>query len=74
MASTILNAKDIAARLDTDTRTLRKFLRSPASGIDPVGKGGRYNIEAKAMRSLTTRFAAWDANRRPAAEVIDTDA
>lgn len=62
----VLNAKDIAATLDTDTRTLRKFLRSDASPIEPVGKGGRYSIEGRQMRSLTAAFKKWDANRRPA--------
>lgn len=70
--ATILNAKDIAARLDTDTRTLRKFLRFD-SKIDSVGKGGRYAIEAKEMRSLTTRFNAWDAARTPAPAPADAD-
>lgn len=60
--ATILNCKDIAIKLDTDTRTLRKFLRSD-DRIESVGKGGRYSIELKEMRSLTTRFKKWDAMR-----------
>lgn len=63
-----LTIKDAAAKIGTDPRTLRKFLRSPANDTEcqPVGKGARYAIEAKVMRSLTKKFEAWDAARRPA--------
>jgi hypothetical protein len=59
--ATILSTADLAAALDTTPRTLRKFLRSDASGIDGVGKGSRYSIEAKQVRSLRSRFAKWAA-------------
>jgi hypothetical protein len=68
-----LTVKEVAIKLDTDPRTLRKFLRSDASTIDPVGKGARYAIEAKAVRSLTTRFKAWDAARAAATEADDAE-
>jgi hypothetical protein len=66
--STTLTVKEAAARIETDARTLRKFLRSDANttAIAPVGKGARYAIEAKVMRSLTKQFQAWDAARTPA--------
>lgn len=61
-----MTVKEVAQELDTDPRTLRKFLRSSDSGIDSVGKGSRYAIERKALRGLKTRFTAWnDARTAP---------
>ena len=66
--ATIMTTAEIALELDTTPRTLRKFLRSADSGIDSVGKGARYQIERKHMRSLTKRFNAWQAaNAKPEA-------
>lgn len=59
--ATIYTTADAAAKLDTTPRTLRKFLRS-AEGFDSkVGKGQRWGIEGKDMRSLTSRFNKWEA-------------
>ena len=70
--ATILTAKAVAAKLETDPRTLRKFLRSNDSGIERVGKGNRYEIEAKAVRSLKVKFDRWVAAKAAAAaELID---
>ena len=68
--SKVLTTAEVAERLDTDPRTLRKFLRS-GEGFDmKVGKGHRWAIEAKDVRSLKSRFTKWDAARTaPAAEV-----
>lgn len=61
-----LTVKETAIEVGTDARTLRKFLRSDASPIAPVGKGARYAIERKSLRSIKSKFAAWDAARTPA--------
>lgn len=55
-----ISTADLAAALETTPRTLRKFLRSDASGIDSVGKGSRYAIEKREVRSLKGRFAKWE--------------
>jgi hypothetical protein len=60
----MLTAKEVATRLDTDARTLRKFLRS-TDQVESPGKGSRYSIEAKAVRSLKKGFDAWIADRTP---------
>jgi len=67
-----LTPKELALELGTDPRTVRKFLRS-AEGMDAkVGKGQRWAIEAKAVRSLRTRFNRWDeARKAPAAPEAD---
>lgn len=60
-----LSVKEVADMLDTDGRTLRKFLRKEIRdnggtiGEDSPGKGGRYAIEAKAVAGIRKRFATW---------------
>lgn len=73
--TTTLTIKEVAARLDTTPREVRKFLRSEANdtACRPVGKGARYAIEAKAMRSLASKFKAWDATRAPAVNEAPDD-
>lgn len=70
-----MTPKEVAQALDTDPKTLRKFLRSRSSGIaaDAPGKGGRWAIEAKKVRSLRTKFAKWDLARRDAEGKVTTD-
>lgn len=64
-------AKEIAAKFETDARTLRKFLRSDAraQGTETPGKGHRYAIEARQVRSLQKRFNDWVKVQ----EVAETD-
>lgn len=67
-----MTTNDAALALETDPRTLRKFLRSDASGLESVGKGSRYAIEKRDLRSLRTRFAKWDeARKAPKADNSD---
>lgn len=68
MAAQIMTTAEVAAELDTTTRTLRKFLRSDASGVEGVGKGSRYSIEKKQMRSLRSRFEKWTASLEKATD------
>lgn len=73
---TTLTAKEFAARVNSDGRTVRKFLRADAkaNGTEAPGKGSRWTIEAKQVRSLTTRFNAWKAaNEAKAAEKANED-
>lgn len=51
----------LAAEFDTTARTLRKFLRSDASGIASVGKGSRYALPTakREVASLRKKFDAW---------------
>jgi hypothetical protein len=79
MAST-LTVKEIAEKIGTDGRTLRKFLRHEAAekggvvGEDTPGKGGRYSIEANKVAGLTKRFATWqEAHTRSADENEETE-
>lgn len=64
-----LSAKELAAQLDTDGRTVRKFLRAvvKAADVPNPGKGQRWSIEAKDVKKLKTHFVRWNAARVEAA-------
>jgi hypothetical protein len=74
-----LSIKEVALKFDTTPRTLRKFMRRDAIdnggevGIDTPGKGKRYAIEAKSLRSLQTRFNAWVAANATKSEESDNE-
>ena len=56
---TILTATELAAELDTTGREVRKFLRSITPKEDQPGKGSRWGIEKKNLRSLKSQHAKW---------------
>jgi hypothetical protein len=62
--------KDIALEWGTDAKTLRKFLRKDIKdkGLESPGKGQRWAIDARSLKSLQKRFDAWNA-----AKAIKTD-
>ena len=49
---------ELAALFNTDTKTLRRFLRSNLEPSSLPGKGGRYNIPTDSLEALKTRFNA----------------
>lgn len=60
----------LAEALNTNPRTLRKFLRSDASGIAPVGKGSRYALPTakREVNALAKKFNAWTEAQAPKVE------
>lgn len=66
-----LTPAEFALEIGTDARTARKFLRSDAGMGTKVGKGQRWAIEARQVRSLKTKFSKWDEARN-AAKVPET--
>lgn len=52
-------AKQVATRLGTDAKTMRKFFRSQHSTVEPVGQGGRYEFDAGDMPQIKAEFTAW---------------
>lgn len=62
-----LTAKEVAAKFDTDARTLRKFLRSDEQ-VQSVGKGHRYAIDSRKVNALHKRFIAWSEARSKSTE------
>lgn len=79
MAATILTPADLATELGSDARTVRKFLRSITPRDEQPGKGSRWNIEKKELRSLRSKFSKWEADAaaaraaREAAAADETD-
>jgi hypothetical protein len=54
-------AKQVATILGTEAKTLRQFFRSPASTIEPVGSGGRYEFLETDVPKIKAEFDAWKA-------------
>ena len=68
--ATTYSPKQIALEWGTDAKTLRKFLRKDirdAGGENP-GKGHRWEIEARSVKSLQKRFIAWNEAKAPIAD------
>ena len=51
-----ITVTDLATELNTDARTARKFLRSVTPSEEQPGKGGRWQIEKRDIRSLRSKF------------------
>lgn len=74
------SAKQVATRIGTDAKQLRKFFRDPNSGYSAVGQGGRYDFPEGEIGKIKTAFDAWNAtkvrrNRQPSAQKkLATDA
>jgi hypothetical protein len=51
-----LSAKDLAEKLGTDAKTVRRFLRKREMG---VGQGNRYEIDPKSVTRLKRDFEKW---------------
>lgn len=56
-------AKQVATRIGTDAKVLRKFLRSPESTIEAVGQGGRYEFAKADLPLLKEEFDKWNTVR-----------
>ena len=58
------SAKQVATRIGTDAKTLRKFLRSSSSTYDAVGQGGRYEFPIESLESIAREFKSWQSGKR----------
>jgi hypothetical protein len=56
-----MDSQAVASAVGTDPRTLRRFLRSDASSVTPVGSGGRYVFDEADMPTIKAEFATWSA-------------
>ncbi len=56
-------AKQVATRIGTDAKTLRKFFRSPASTTEAVGQGGRYEFDAADLPKIKEEFEKWNSTK-----------
>lgn len=57
------SAKQIASRVGTEAKTLRKFFRDPKSGYDAVGQGGRYDFPESDLPKIKAAFDAWNKGK-----------
>lgn len=71
--ATILTPTDLAAEFETDSRTVRKFLRSVTPKDKQPGKGHRWGIEKRQLRSLRKQYTDWSASLAKADEVTEPD-
>lgn len=58
-----LTAKQVATRIGTDAKTLRKFFRSPASTTEAVGQGGRYEFAKDDLPQIKEEFEKWNSTK-----------
>lgn len=68
-----MTAQELATELGTDARTIRKFLRSVTDKENQPGKGARWSIEKKHLRTLRKQYTDWDAARQTAADEAEVD-
>ena len=67
-----INIQDLSTALEANPRTVRKFLRSVTPVEDQPGKGGRWQIEKKDLRSLKKKFETYiEEHTRPVEAVSD---
>lgn len=63
MTQKTYSAKQVASRIGTDAKTLRKFFRDPKSGFDAVGQGGRYDFTEDSVPVIKKAFDQWNAGK-----------
>lgn len=59
----LLGAKEVAAHIGTDAKTLRQFFRSGKSSFQAVGAGGRYEFNEVDLPKIKAEFDGWKANK-----------
>lgn len=57
------SAKQVATRIGTDAKQLRKFFRDDKSGYTPVGQGGRYDFPESEIPKIKEAFDAWNSTK-----------
>lgn len=57
------SAKQVASRIGTDAKQLRKFFRDPNSGYKAVGQGGRYDFPEGDIPKIREAFEKWNATK-----------
>jgi len=63
-----MTVNEFATKIEANPRDVRKFLRSITPADAQPGKGGRWSIEGRDVRSLTKKFREWDDARRATIE------
>jgi hypothetical protein len=63
MRGMALTTSEIAEDFGTDSKTLRKFLRSHLPKDAQPGQGGRYSFEKKDLPTLKKAWVKWSENK-----------
>lgn len=81
MTASTLTPAEFAEQVDSDGRTVRKFLRSITPKDEQPGKGSRWQLPGtkREVTKLTKQFHEWEAAQqaaraeKAAAEVVEDD-
>ena len=68
-----INIQDLSTALEANPRTVRKFLRSVTPVENQPGKGGRWQIEKKNLRSLKKQFETYIEEHTRQAEAVSDE-
>lgn len=66
-----INIAEFATIIEATPRDARKFLREVTPSDEQPGKGGRWAVEKRDIRSLRSKFSKWDEARKAPAEAAD---
>lgn len=66
----VLSPAELAVELESDARTIRKFLRSVTPKDEQPGKGSRWTIERRSLRTLRKQYAEWNTNAPATADEV----
>jgi hypothetical protein len=61
--SKMYSAKQVASRIGTDAKQLRKFFRDENSGYTPAGQGGRYDFPEEEIPKIKAKFDTWNSTK-----------
>jgi len=63
--ATVMTPSEFAVTVDSDGRTVRKFLRSITPKEGQPGKGSRWQLDGskRSVTSLTKQFRSWSAKQ-----------
>jgi len=67
-----LSATQLAQMINTDPKTLRRFLRENESFRNP-GSGGRYSFTQKEAESVQRAFKSWSSTRTKRSKTSSSD-
>lgn len=69
-----IQVTELAQELETTARTARKFLRSITPKDEQPGKGGRWKIEKRDIRSLKKKFIVFQEEHMRSQEDAESEA
>lgn len=72
-----ISTAECATELQTDPRTLRKFLRANAKarGMETPGKGARWELkgDSRSLSAMKKQFIAWNAEQTANSDAANSE-